>query len=36
MDTLIAAIALSNGITTIITRNKKHFEQIKELNVVTY
>lgn len=36
VDSLIAAIALSNGINIMITRNKKHFEQIKELTVVTY
>ena len=35
-DCLIAGIALSKGVTTIITRNVKHFEQIKGLKVETY
>ena len=35
-DCLIAGIALSNGIKTIITRNIKHFENIEELNIETY
>lgn len=35
-DCLIAGIALSHGITKIITNNKKHFERIKELQVETY
>jgi len=35
-DSLIAAIALTNNINTIITRNKKHFERIKGIKVETY
>ncbi|MBI4017273.1 MAG: type II toxin-antitoxin system VapC family toxin [Candidatus Aenigmarchaeota archaeon] len=35
-DCLTAAIALSHGITKIATRNKKHFEQIKQISVETY
>lgn len=35
-DCLIAGIALSNNVTTIITRNKKHFERIKGIKVETY
>ena|SRR3989338_7450915 len=35
-DCLIAGIALSKGIRTIITRNKKHFGRIKDLNIETY
>ncbi len=35
-DCLTAGIALSNGCQTMITRNVKHFEKIKELKVETY
>jgi predicted nucleic acid-binding protein len=35
-DCLIAGIALSKGVNTIITRNKKHFDRIKGLKVETY
>lgn len=35
-DCMIAGIALSNGISTIITRNRKHFERIKGLTVEEY
>lgn len=35
-DCMIAGIALSNNIGTIITRNKKHFERIKWLKVEEY
>lgn len=35
-DCLIAGIALSNNVTTIITRNKKHFERIDGLKVEAY
>lgn len=35
-DCLIAGICLSKGITTIITRNTKHFERIAGLNVESY
>ncbi len=35
-DCLTAGIALSNGITTIVTKNKKHFERIKELKIMNY
>ncbi len=36
VDCLIAAVALANGITEIATQNKEHFNQIKELKVITY
>ncbi|MCD6227787.1 type II toxin-antitoxin system VapC family toxin [Candidatus Micrarchaeota archaeon] len=35
-DYLIAGICLSNGIKTIVTQNKKHFEKIKGLKVIYY
>jgi len=35
-DCLTAGIALSHGITTIITRNVKHFNRIEGLTVETY
>jgi tRNA(fMet)-specific endonuclease VapC len=35
-DSLIAGIALSNGITEIVTENKKHFDRIKELKIISY
>ena len=35
-DCAIAGILLANGTNKILTRNKKHFENIKELNVVSY
>jgi tRNA(fMet)-specific endonuclease VapC len=35
-DCIIAAIFLSNGINTIITKNKKHFENIDGFNVISY
>lgn len=35
-DCLIAGISLSNGLREIVTRNKDHFERIKEVNVVVY
>ena len=35
-DCLIAGIALSNGINTIITKNKDHFSRIKGIKVETY
>lgn len=35
-DCLTAAIALVHGITKVITRNKKHFEQIEEITVESY
>ena len=35
-DCLIAGIALSNGISTIITRNTKHFQGIEGLKVEGY
>lgn len=35
-DCSIAGIYLSNNITKIITKNTKHFENIKELKVITY
>jgi len=35
-DNMIAGIALSNSINTIVTRDKEHFERIKGLKVETY
>ncbi len=35
-DSLIAGIALSNGINEIVTRNKSHFDRISEIKVITY
>jgi len=35
-DSIIAAIFLTNNITTIITRNEKHFKKIPHLKVITY
>ena len=35
-DTMIAGIALSNGIATIITRDKEHFQRIKGMKVESY
>lgn len=35
-DVLIAGIALSNGISKIVTRNKEHFNRIKGITVETY
>ena len=35
-DVLIAAIAISKGEKTIVTRNKKDFSRISELSVSTY
>ncbi|MBS3083651.1 type II toxin-antitoxin system VapC family toxin [Candidatus Pacearchaeota archaeon] len=35
-DCMIAGTLLSNGIDTIITKNKKHFEKIKGLKVLSY
>lgn len=35
-DCLIAGIALSNGICDILTGNKKHFERIPNIKVITY
>jgi len=35
-DNMIAGIALSNGISTIVTRDKEHFERIKGIKVETY
>lgn len=36
MDCLTAGIILSNGVNTIITRNKKHFDRINDLKVEIY
>jgi predicted nucleic acid-binding protein len=36
LDCAIAAIFLSNGINRILTRNKGHFERIKQLTVINY
>ncbi len=35
-DMTIAAIYLTNGINKIITRNVKHFENIKDIEVIKY
>ena len=35
-DCTIAGILLTNGITTIITKNEKHFKKIPHLKVITY
>ena len=35
-DCIIAAIYLTNGVTSIITTNKKHFENISGLKVISY
>lgn len=35
-DSLIASIFLSNGVTKILTRNKKHFKKIKDIDVINY
>jgi predicted nucleic acid-binding protein len=35
-DGLIAGIALSNGITKVLTRNIDHFNRIKEIEVLSY
>ena len=35
-DCMIAGIALSNGISTIVTRDKEHFERIKGIKVESY
>ncbi|MEK6921300.1 MAG: type II toxin-antitoxin system VapC family toxin [Nanoarchaeota archaeon] len=35
-DALIAAIALTNGISEIITANKDHYERIPGIKVVGY
>jgi predicted nucleic acid-binding protein len=36
VDCMIAGILLSNGVNKIITRNVKHFENIKGLKVIAY
>lgn len=35
-DSMVAGILLANGINKIITKNKKHFEKIKGLRVISY
>lgn len=35
-DCVIAALLISNGINKILTRNSKHFEKIRKLNVISY
>lgn len=35
-DCVISALLLKNGINKILTRNPKHFEKIKKLNVISY
>lgn len=36
LDCAIAGIFLSHGVGAILTRNKRHFEHIKGLKVITY
>ena len=36
LDYLVAGTAVSNGIEAVLTRNKKHFENIGELGVLSY
>ena len=35
-DSLIASIFLSNGVTKVLTRNKKHFERFSSVDVIGY
>ena len=35
-DCVIAASLITSGINKILTRNSKHFEKIKQLNVISY
>lgn len=35
LDALIAAVALANG-QALVTRNRKHFERVPELEVIAY
>ena len=35
-DCLIAGIAISKGVNKIVTKNKKHFEHIKGIEVEVY
>ncbi|MBD3198337.1 MAG: PIN domain-containing protein [Candidatus Lokiarchaeota archaeon] len=35
-DILIAGIMLSNGINKIVTKNKRHFNRIKPLEIISY
>ena len=35
-DCIIASVFISNGISKVLTRNSKHFEKIRELNVISY
>ena len=35
-DNMIIGIALTNGITTIVTRDIKHYKKVKEIKVETY
>ena len=35
-DCVIAALFLTNGIDRILTKNPKHFEKIKQLDVISY
>ena len=36
LDVFIAAIAMTNGCETVVTRNKSHFDKIPGLKVETY
>ena len=35
-DCVIAALLISNGINKILTRDSRHFERIRKLNVISY
>ncbi len=36
LDCLIAGISIENGISTILTKNKKHFERVPGINIEEY
>ena len=36
LDCVIAAMFIKNGISKILTGNSKHFERIRQLNVISY
>lgn len=36
IDCLIAGVMQANGVTKILSNNKKHFERFKEIEVITY
>jgi tRNA(fMet)-specific endonuclease VapC len=35
-DAMVAGISLANGISKIVTRNRKHFKRIDRIDVITY